>query len=111
MRPVNPETANRANSSLTSLLCKALSSGCENVRKSSAAGSPPVPRLGVGSMSQDLGQELLRALRARFSEEILLGGILDDLAAVHEDHPVRDLAGESHLVRDDHHGHAVPGEA
>src|SRR6266566_3405975 len=35
---------------------------------------------------------------------------LDDLALVHEDDAVGDTAGESHLVRHDHHGHAVLGE-
>ena len=32
--------------------------------------------------------------------------LLDDHAAVHEDHPVGDLAGKAHLVGDDHHRHA-----
>ena len=41
---------------------------------------------------QDFRQELLRALRARLAEEIVLGGILDDLAPVHEDDPVGALA-------------------
>src|SRR6266581_8537303 len=59
---------------------------------------------------QDLGEELLRALRARLAEEILLECVLDDLAAIHEDHPVRDHARKAHLVRDHHHGHALAGE-
>ena len=61
-------------------------------------------------MLQDLRQELLRALRAGLAEEIVLGGVLDDLAAVHEDHAVGDLARESHLVGHAHHGHAFLGE-
>ena len=36
--------------------------------------------------------------------------VLDDHAAVHEDDAVRDLAGEAHLVRDHHHGHALLGQ-
>ena len=35
---------------------------------------------------------------------------LDDLAGVHEHHPVRDLAREAHLVAHHQHGHAVHGE-
>ena len=35
---------------------------------------------------------------------------LDDLAAIHEHDPVRDAPGESHLVRDDDHRHAVARE-
>src|SRR2546422_7620829 len=34
---------------------------------------------------QDLGEELLRALRARRAEELLLVRVLDDPARVHED--------------------------
>src|SRR5688572_13606009 len=59
-----------------------------------------------GLVMEDLGEELLRALGARLAEEIGLGGVLDDLAAVHEDHAVRDARGESHLVGHHHHGHA-----
>src|SRR3990172_255698 len=61
-------------------------------------------------MVQDLGQKLLRPLRARAAEERLGLGVLDDLAVVHEDHAVRDLAREAHLVRDHHHGHAFRGQ-
>src|SRR5437762_1973693 len=59
---------------------------------------------------QDLREELLRALRARRAEELFLLGVLDDPPRVHEDHAVRHLARESHLVRDHHHGHAFLGE-
>ncbi len=38
------------------------------------------------------------------------GALLDDHPAVHEDQPVGDLAGEAHLVGDDHHRHALRGE-
>ena len=41
-----------------------------------------------------------------------LGGpFLDHHAAVHEDHAIRDVLGELHLVGDDHHGHALGCEA
>src|SRR6267143_6721218 len=62
------------------------------------------------SMRQNLRQELLRAFAARTAEEIGLQRILDDLALVHEDHAIRDLAGKAHFVGDDHHGHALMGE-
>src|SRR5258708_28999110 len=123
MRPVKPESVNRANSSLT--LCLGMSRPSVKkapvYRGSSAAASPsparcarlPLPEtggLGWGSVMQDLGEELLRALGARASEEILLQRVLDDLAAVHEDYTVSDLARKTHLVRDHHHGHAFSGE-
>ena len=38
------------------------------------------------------------------------GALLDDVAAVHEDHAVGDLAGEGHLVGDDEHRHALAGQ-
>ena len=46
----------------------------------------------------------------RRGEERLRRALLDDLAAVHEDHTVRDAPGEAHLVRHHHHGHALPGQ-
>src|SRR3989442_8536175 len=58
------------------------------------------------SMRKDLGQEKLRPLGARLAEEVFLLRVLDDLALIHEDHAVRDLAREAHLMRDDHHRHA-----
>src|SRR5882672_7399147 len=82
MRPVKPESVNSVNSSLTSRF------------------------MNGPSMLQYLGEEELCALGAGLSEEFVLRGVLDDLAAVHEDHTVRDLAREAHLVRDHHHGHA-----
>ena len=55
-------------------------------------------------------EELLRALGTRFAEEIILGCILDDFAAVHENDALCDFAGESHFMGDAHHGHAFMGE-
>src|SRR5215475_10184214 len=87
MRPVKPDSVKSANSSLMSRLM-----------------AKP------NSVLQDLGEELLCPLRARLPEEIVLRRVFDDLAAVHEDDAVRDLARETHLVGHHHHGHAVPGE-
>src|SRR5579883_1826842 len=56
------------------------------------------------SMRQYLRQEFLRAVAAGLAEEILLRRIFDDLAAVHEDHAVGDLAGKAHLMGHHHHG-------
>src|SRR4051812_17141799 len=47
-------------------------------------------------MRQNLGQEFLRPVAARRAEKLVLGGILDDFALIHENHPMRDLAGEAH---------------
>src|SRR5476649_1155239 len=62
------------------------------------------------SMRQNLRQKLLRAVAAGAAEEIVLALILDDFALVHEDHPVRYLAGKTHFMGDHHHGHALAGE-
>src|SRR3989449_4577754 len=61
-------------------------------------------------MGEDLGQELLAAVRLRRGEEILRRALLDHLPLVHEDDAVGDAAGEPHLVRDAHHRHALAGE-
>src|SRR3546814_2751202 len=61
-------------------------------------------------MMQNLAEEQLGARRLRVVEELLRLVLLDDLAAIHEDHPVGDLAGEAHLVSDAKHGHAALGE-
>src|SRR5262245_9432581 len=62
------------------------------------------------SMLQNLRQEELRALAAWLAEEVRGGRVLDDLALVHEHDAVGDLAGEAHLVRHHHHGHALGRE-
>src|SRR5687768_5598661 len=69
-------------------------------------GGPSIER----SVVEDLGEEVLGAVRGRVVEEGVGIGGLDDPAAVHEDHPVGRLAREAHLVRDDDHRHAVAGE-
>ena len=60
---------------------------------------------------QDLAEEQLGALVARVVEEFLGLVLLDDLALVHEDHAVGDLAGKTHFVGDADHRHAALGEA
>src|SRR2546423_8893572 len=55
-------------------------------------------------------EEPLRSLLLWTIEEIGGHALLDDLAFVHEDHTVADLAGELHLVGDDQHRHALARE-
>ena len=43
-------------------------------------------------------------------EELLGGPLLHDVAALHEDHAVGDVAGEAHLVGHDDHRHALLGQ-
>ncbi len=63
-----------------------------------------------GSM-QDLPEEHLRPLVLGVGEEWLRRVDLDDLAVVHEHDPVRDLAGEPHLMGHDQHRHALSAQA
>ncbi len=56
---------------------------------------------------QNLTEELFGSFGLRLCEERLWVGHLDDAAVLHESHPVADLAGESHLVGDHDHRHAV----
>ena len=69
-----------------------------------------VPAEPAGQCCRILARNCCARSVARLAEEVVLGRVLDDAAVVHEDHPVRDLAGEAHLVRHHHHRHAVPGE-
>src|SRR5260370_25439933 len=52
---------------------------------------------------QYLRQKHLRALAARLAEEVGRGGVLDDLALVHEHHAMGDLAGEIVEDRSEEH--------
>src|SRR5882672_4988532 len=106
MRPVKPDSVNRANNSLMSRTFRPSMKEQRIYRAISAARECLMPV----SMSQDLGEEMLRALRARLSEKVVLGRVLDDFPAVHENDAVGNLARETHLVRDDHHGHAFLGQ-
>ncbi len=60
-----------------------------------------------GGGCQEVGPDPQRPRLLRRAEKTLRRGDLEDLAGVHEDHPVADLARESHFVRDADHGHAV----
>src|SRR6478735_12084504 len=59
-------------------------------------GSVPVWGSRGVSVGEDLGQEVASAVAGRGREERLGVGLLDDLAAVHEDDAVRGPAGEAH---------------
>src|SRR6266545_878097 len=58
------------------------------------------------SVADDLGEEVLCPLRPRVGEEVVRRPLLEDLAGVHEHHPVGGRPGEPHLVADHHHRHA-----
>src|SRR3954452_4294978 len=62
------------------------------------------------SVRQQLGQEVLGPAALGVGEEFLGGRVLDDLAVSHEYNAVGGLAGETHLVGDHDHGHALLGE-
>src|ERR1700694_198092 len=62
------------------------------------------------SMLQYLGQEQLRAFRARLAEEIVFARVFNNTSLVHEYDAMRDFAREAHFVRDHHHRHAFFGE-
>src|ERR1700682_4242710 len=55
-------------------------------------------------------QEILRAFLLRRAQKLARPALLDDLAAVDEDHSIRHLACETHLVLAHDHRHAVVRE-
>ena len=55
-------------------------------------------------------QEILRARMLRRVEERFGGSLLDNDAAIDEQHAVGDIPGKPHLVGNHDHGHAVVGE-
>jgi hypothetical protein len=63
-------------------------------------------RASAGREMQDLAEEQLGALVLRIVEELVWLVLLDDLALIHEDHPVGNLPGEAHFVGHAEHGHA-----
>src|SRR2546425_10540769 len=111
MRPVKPDSVNRANSSLTLWfgMFRPIAKKGASVPWKRRCGlaltrslrSPPSPAggrgVGGGSVMQDLGEELLRARRARRAEEILLQRVLDDLAAGHRSHAGSDIDRQCQL--------------
>ncbi len=72
----------------------------------------PVARLSAPQCRnlQNLREKQLGPLVLRVLEEFLGRIRLDDLARVHENDAVGDLAREAHLVAHHQHGHAVLGE-
>ena len=58
-------------------------------------------------MGKNATQEQLCPLARRLGEKQCRWRLFDDLALVHEDHGVGDLAGEAHLVGDDDHRHPL----
>src|SRR5258708_38532463 len=78
--------------------------------------APPVTRSFMAgssasrSVMQNLAGEQLGALVLGVGEELLGLVLLDDLAAIHEDHAVSHGAGKTHLVGDTDHGHALARE-
>src|SRR5690606_9914529 len=67
-----------------------------------------VPRWGL--VGQDFAEEVLGAGGFRVGEEVVGGGVLDDLAVGHEHDAVGGFAREPHLVGDHEHRHALPGQ-
>mmetsp|Transcript_2690 Transcript_2690/g.3216 ORF Transcript_2690/g.3216 Transcript_2690/m.3216 type:complete len:265 (-) Transcript_2690:666-1460(-) len=67
----------------------------------------PVKSRRASLVIQDLAQEILCPFAFGVSEELLSSAVLNNLAGVHEHHPVRNLAGKAHLVGHNHHRHAV----
>src|SRR5215469_2008598 len=58
----------------------------------------------------DPAQEAAGALVLRVREKLGRRRVLDDRPLLEEADPVRDVAGEAHLVGSDDHGHAAPRE-
>src|ERR671912_324002 len=73
-------------------------------------GVPPVGGVNRGSVGEDLAEEFLAAVGRGVREELVGRRLLHDLAVGEEHHPVRHLAGETHLMGHDDHRHAAVGE-
>jgi hypothetical protein len=58
-----------------------------------------VDRMGAGSVN-DLTEESLRSFVLRIGEKLRGSVFFNNFSAVHEDDPIRDLPGKSHLVGD-----------
>ena len=65
-----------------------------------------LPCLSVLILLQHLAEEIDGSGFLRVADHLIGGSLLHDVAAVHEQDPVCNLAGEAHLVGHDHHGHA-----
>src|SRR5262252_7988626 len=58
----------------------------------------------------DAAQEILSSFVLRCAEDIASHALLDNFAAVDEDHPIGYLAGEAHLMRHHDHRQSLVGE-
>ena len=54
-------------------------------------------------------QELSCAVILRILEQLVRMSLLGDIACIKKTHPIRDLSGKSHLMRDHEHGQAMLG--
>src|SRR6056297_3109647 len=59
-----------------------------------------------GSMLKDLRQEKTTAVRLRILKELLRFSLFDNSTSIHEDDPVGNLTGKTHLMRHADHGYA-----
>src|SRR5690606_17445097 len=80
-----------------------------------AASTAPIRRICMctclnSSVREDRGKKVTRTVGLRVGEELVGGVLLDDLPVRHEHDPVGGPAGETHLVRDDHHRHPVASQ-
>src|SRR5664280_3391266 len=63
------------------------------------------------AMSGHSAQEGFSSILSVVVEDLCGAAGLHDETLVHEDDPIRDLARETHFVRNDHHRHSLVGEA
>ncbi len=61
----------------------------------------------MASLREDLTQKQLCPLGFRVVEELAGNALLYDLTTVHEHHPIRNRAGEAHLMGHHHHRHTL----
>ncbi|CUX19040.1 6-pyruvoyl-tetrahydropterin synthase (modular protein) [Agrobacterium tomkonis CFBP 6623] len=79
--------------------------------KNGAETAPLDNALLIAVSVQDLAEEQACTFVLRIVEELGRRILFDDLALIHEDDAVGDLAGETHFVGHAQHGHAVFGKA
>src|SRR4029077_10988667 len=81
-------------------------------RASNRSSGPPIkPSVRLArTVMKYLTEEFLSARTLRSREEPIRRRNFDNLALVHENHPVGDLARKPHLMGDDQHRHAALGE-
>jgi len=64
----------------------------------------------ASEVSENLAEEELGSIFGGVGEEVFGCADFDDLAALHEDDAVGDLAGEAHFMGHNHHGHTGTGK-